>query len=405
MQSFMQAKKAQIAALLVAAVFGNRTPPPERLAWEAPLRADLFRKVVWRCAVVLAIIGVLLARDGSSWTGMIWTTFEPAALTVVAAWFARKGKFLPAILYLLIGLSHAAAFTQAKYPASDWPAALLALTIVMAGLLVGTYFVRLWTAICCAVLLWVRGFSQDNVNGDWDTVVIWCGIYMATAALVELFSGHLERLLEASRVAEEQKRIAIVAERFRFARDIHDTLAQGFTGIVTQLNAAEQRLPDSNDARPHIQKARSLARGSLEEARRSAEALRPGVFTERTLLEAIEQVGQNLTIDSEVHLETHLSGQPYALGEQTEVNLLRIAQEAMTNAVRHSGTQRIGIHLAYSPAMVRLEILDTGRGITAEIGGLGIRGMRERAQQMKAQMEISTKAGHGTKVIVAVPNA
>ena len=402
----MQAEKAKIVALLATAVFGSRTPPPERLAWEAPLRADLFRKVVWGCVIVLAILGLLLSFDGISLKDMIWTTFEPAALTAVAAWFAHKGRSLAAILFLLVGLSHAAAFTQAQYLDSDWPAALLALTIVMAGLLVGTYFVRLWTAICCGVLVWVRALAPETAAVSWGVVAIWCGIYVATAALVELFSWHLERLLDASRVAEEQKRIAIVAERTRFARDIHDTLAQGFTGIVTQLNAAEQRLSDSNDARPHLEKARALARTSLEEARRSAQALRPGVLADGTLLEAIEQLGRNVTMDSEIRLETYLEGQPYALDEQTEVNLLRIAQEAMTNAVRYSGTARIGIHLAYSPGTVRLEIRDTGCGMSgAEVAGLGIRGMRERAQQMRAQMQISTNPGHGTQVVVTVPNA
>jgi signal transduction histidine kinase len=405
MQSFMRVDKLGIAARVAAAVFGSRTPPSERLAWEAPLRADLFRKVVWGCAAILAILGLLLAFDGTTWKQMIWTTFEPAALTGVAAWLARKSRPLTAILLLLIALSHAAAFTQAQYPDSDWPAAVLALTIVMAGLLVGAYFVRLWTAICCGVLVWVRAQAPETELG-WGVVAIWCGIYVATAALVELFSRHLERLLDASRVAEEQKRIAIVAERIRFARDIHDTLTQGFTGIVTQLNAAEQRLSESNGARPHLEKARALARSSLEEARRSAQALRPGALAEGTLLEAIEQVGRNATTDSEIGLETCLEGQPYALDEQTEVNLLRIAQEAMTNAVRHSGTERICIRLAYSPGKVRLEIRDTGCGMSgAEVAGLGIRGMRERAQQMRAQMQISTNPGHGTQVVVTLPNA
>ncbi len=87
-------------------------------------------------------------------------------------------------------------------------------------------------------------------------------------------------------------------ERTRFAREIHDTLAQGFTGIMMQLNAAEQRLPEQSEVRTYIEKARALARASLDEARRSVSALRLGVLANSSLLEAIEQIGRAMAADS-----------------------------------------------------------------------------------------------------------
>ena len=222
-----------------------------------------------------------------------------------------------------------------------------------------------------------------------------------------LYSSHLQRLFEVSRAAEEQQRNAIVAERTRFARDIHDTLAQGFTGIMMQLNAAEQRLQgDSTDARAHIEKARELANASLEEARRSVSALRAGALSNGTLLDAMEQIGRKLTSDSGVHLDTKLEGRPYALPEQCEANLLRIAQEALTNAVRHSGADRIGISLAYRTGAVVLEIGDSGRGMSGnEPSGFGVDGMRERARQIGGEIKIVSYPGRGTRIVVTVPNA
>jgi signal transduction histidine kinase len=243
--------------------------------------------------------------------------------------------------------------------------------------------------------------SSWSANTQWDLV------YVAAAWLVTLYSSHLQRLVAVNRAAEEQQRNAIVAERTRFARDIHDTLAQGFTGIIMQLNAAEQRLQgDSTEARAHIEKARQLANESLEEARRSVSALRIDTLASGSLLGAMEQIGRKLTSNSGVQLDTKLEGQPYALPEQCEANLLRIAQEALTNAVRHSRTTRIIIRLAYRTGSVELEIGDSGRGMSGqEPSGFGVDGMRERVRQIGGEIKILSDPGRGTRIVVTVPNA
>lgn len=222
-----------------------------------------------------------------------------------------------------------------------------------------------------------------------------------------LFTKHIDLFFESSRAAEERQRGAIVAERTRFARDMHDTLAQGFTGIMMQLNAAEQRLRDDSDqARRHLEKARQLASDSLEEARRSVSALRDTSLADGTLLGAIEQVGRKVTADSGIQLEAKLEGKPYSLPEQSEAGLLRIAQEAVTNAVRHARASSIKVLLAYRPGAVMLEVSDTGRGMTGhEASGFGIERMRQRAHEIGGGIQILSDPGSGKRVIVTVPNA
>ena len=144
----------------------------------------------------------------------------------------------------------------------------------------------------------------------------------------------------------------------------------------------------------------------MEEARRSVSALRADALSTGSLLDAIEQIGRKLTSDSGVRLETRLEGQPYTLSEECESHLLRIAQEALTNAVRHSGTERIVVRLAYQTGSVVLEVGDSGRGMTgAEPSGFGVDGMRERARHIGGEIQILSDPGRGTRIVVTVPNA
>jgi signal transduction histidine kinase len=379
---------------------------------EAPLRDDLYTRVAVFAVAALALQFGLLwwegirswgKQDGHANSGFAFVTLFPA-LYLLAGLLSRKryppfapiGIFTGIVLLVTLPISPSA---MLHFPYPQFGGALI-LTILLAGLLVGKSYVRVWTLACVMVQ-----FSDDTQS--WRVNALWGLLHLTAGWLVGMFSWHVERLNLAARTAEEQQREAIVAERTRFARDIHDTLAQGFTGIMMQLNAAEQRLQaDSADARAHIKKARQLASESLEEARRSVSALRAGALSNGSLLDAIEQIGRKLTSDSGVQLDTRLEGQPYALPEQCEANLLRIAQEALTNAVRHSGTERIGIRLAYQTGAVVLEVGDSGRGMSGqEPSGFGVDGMRERARQIGGEIKILSDPGRGTRVVVTIPNA
>ena len=362
----------------------------KRMERAQPLRAELIRqiRVVW--AVVLAGLIALRLWSGVHFLDVLLGIAFPL-FWLLGAW-SKNRPFAGAALLVSVVFG-----TGVPIPQSN---ALVILQILVAGLVVGEFFVGIWTLVCAVV------FPIVALAGSWQERAGWSAVYIASGWLVILFSRHLERLLEANLVAEEQQRGAIVEERTRFAREIHDTLAQGFTGIMMQLNAAEQRLQPESEARMHVEKARELARESLDQARRSVSALRMGVLANSTLLEAIGQIGRELMADSKIKFETKLEGAPYPLSEPREANLLRIAQEALTNAVRHSGADRIQVRLAYQPGAVALEIQDNGRGMSdLAREGFGVSGMRDRARQVGGLIDIRTQISGGTRVFVMVPNA
>ncbi len=378
---------------------------------EAPLRNELFWRILIFAAGALALeLGLLWSVGIRGWGhnfgfgSFIFGSSIFSGVLLLAAILTRKRypPFALAPLFFAIASIVVLPIEQAAKGLYEYPqfSGALVLTILLSGLLMGKSYVRLWTTMCIM-------FQFAAPRSSWSANALWDLVYVAAGWLVTLYSSHLQRLFEVSRAAEEEQRIAIVAERTRFARDIHDTLAQGFTGIMMQLNAAEQRLQgDSADARVHIEKARQLATESLEEARRSVSALRAGAHSSGSLLDAMGQIGRKLTSDSGVQLDTKLEGQPYALPEQCEANLLRIAQEALTNAVRHSGTERIGVRLAYRTGSVVLEVGDSGRGMSGqELSGFGVDGMRERARQIGGEIQILSDPGRGTRIVVTVPNA
>jgi signal transduction histidine kinase len=391
----------------------------ERLAHLAPLRTELTRSVlkIWGFAlpaVAALIIWAGWPLDGPVLIFALLAIVYPALTLSVAIVFLRKGgstkrsDFATAMLFQSIVF--AAAFSEAvviksagKGFVEGYPqyGGVLILTILLSGLLVGEFYVGAWTLICCLSLQFAM-----HAEAPWSVNVGWAATYVAAGWLAIQFSRHMEQFYETSRVAEEKQRGAIVAERTRFARDIHDTLAQGFTGIMMQLNAAEQRLSEVPEARAHIEKARQLAGESLEEARRSVSALRNTALANGTLLDAIAQIGNKLTADSGVHLETKLEGQPYALQEEQESALLRIAQEALTNSVRHAGAGTIHVVLRYRTGSVVLELRDNGRGMSGlESSGLGLEGMRQRAREIGAEINIVSEPASGTRITVAVSNA
>ena len=374
-----------------------------------PLRAELTGKILTAAVIAFVVEVLLLVWAGTSRKWFSFITVQSGAWLVAAVvcYVVSKRNSSPAMtmsarVWLFVGITEMATLPLVQHPYPQYGGVIVLVT-VLSGLLISGWYVPAFTLVACVVPL-----SQAECR-DWSWTVYagWCAVYIAAGWIVRVFTKHLERFFEASRVAEEQQRSAIVAERTRFARDMHDTLAQGFTGIMMQLNAAEQRLlEDPGQARIHIDKARQLAHDSLDEARRSVSALRSAALSTGTLLDAIAQIGQQLTSGSSVRFQTTLEGQPYALTEPCEASLLRIAQEAITNAVRHASASSIDVRLAYRTGAVVLEVGDSGRGMNGgESAGLGLDGMRQRAREIGGEIQILSDPGRGTRVLVTVPNA
>jgi signal transduction histidine kinase len=202
-----------------------------------------------------------------------------------------------------------------------------------------------------------------------------------------------------------------VEERNRIARDIHDTLAQGFTGVIVQLNAAGEVLSaDPARAREHLTTARELARASLQEARRSVWALRPVILEPQNLAAGLERSARTLTAGTGIDVVMQAAtGDSLGIGTEAEWEVLRIGQEAVTNAVRHSRCRRITLRLLQVPGSLRLEVEDDGKGgiimegTSARHGGLGLLGMHERAGRIGGRLEVHSPPGGPTRITLVIP--
>jgi len=213
------------------------------------------------------------------------------------------------------------------------------------------------------------------------------------------------------RVRQLRQRFALVLdERARLAREIHDTLAQGFVGISSQLDAVALTLNGHLDlARRHLDLARKMVRHSLTEARRSVMDLRASALEGQDLPAALSQAARQWTAGSPVQVHIDVAGQTRKLPEEMEQHLLRIAQEAVTNSVKHAGAKAVRIHLEMERRALKLRVDDDGTGFEqtdafSEIGGhFGLLGMRERAERLGGELQLHSEPGQGTQVEVTVP--
>ncbi|MEH2107730.1 MAG: AAA family ATPase [Nostoc sp.] len=208
----------------------------------------------------------------------------------------------------------------------------------------------------------------------------------------------------------EQKRAeqaSILEERNRMAREIHDTLAQSFTGILVQVGAATQVLADDIEAtQAHLEMIDELARTGLAEARRSVVALRPQLLEEGNLHSALHRLVTQMRAAADTALFYEIKGTAYSLPTEVENNLLRIGQEALTNAIKYADAAEIRVELVYDNAQCILRVKDDGRGFGVAtipaVGGFGLLGMSERAEHLGAQLSIQSQPGQGTEIVVIV---
>jgi len=216
---------------------------------------------------------------------------------------------------------------------------------------------------------------------------------------------------ERQRAEETLRELAVLEERNRLAREIHDTLAQGLTAILWQLNAGERAVEaGGQEALKYLERVRTLAREGLQEARRSVWDLRAGPLEGRTLSEALEQEVKSVAGRGDVGTSFVVSGAEKVLPSGVEAVLLRICQEALTNVLKYAKATQMTVTLAFDESQVRLAVRDDGIGFDPELpirrdrdsGGFGLINMRERARLLGGELTVQSEPGKGTLVEVAL---
>jgi signal transduction histidine kinase len=246
------------------------------------------------------------------------------------------------------------------------------------------------------------------------------------ATLAENAGLHQQLLTQA-------REAGILDERQRMAREIHDTLAQGLTGIITQLQAAEHAIEDPAAWRRHFDAATRLARDSLSEARRSVHELRPELLETARLSDALADVAGRWSELHGIPVQVTTTGTVLPMRPEAEVALLRAAQEALANVAKHAHATRVGVTLSYLDNEVALDVRDDGQGFDPHqlcpdaggrgaaigsangspapaagepaSGGFGLVAMRQRIEGLSGTLQVESEPGFGTGISACVPAA
>jgi signal transduction histidine kinase len=201
---------------------------------------------------------------------------------------------------------------------------------------------------------------------------------------------------------------AVLGERTRIAREIHDNLAQEMAGLSIQLEVVARTMPPGADAAmSSLDRARRQVRHGIAEARRYVWELRSPALDNNDLPTALAETARRLTHDTAIHAQVEVNGTFRPLAQSVEGNLLRIGQEAINNAVKHAQAQRILVNLVFDARRVQLIVRDDGHGFNNQVNGrdghFGLIGMKERAEQIGGTLSIQSSEGAGTEVVADIP--
>ncbi|MBM6404446.1 sensor histidine kinase [Phycicoccus sp. CSK15P-2] len=392
--------------------------------------------------------------DSSAALDAMWRRQEPYwhavfavvwVAAVVVAWLDEPGRYgrLPSVvLFAVIAVAYALAGVRGLrqdaraglvYHLVAW-SALLGIQWVDPGteswMLFFVLYPQLWamlrvrdagvgtvlTLTAFGTLRFVQsGFDRETVGPILVTSLISLAVSLSLGLFINRIVSEADsRARTIDELHATQARLAVVErdrgvqdERERISREIHDTLAQGFTSVVTLARAADAALArgDVATARERIGIVERTAVDNLAEARLIVAELTPGHLQSRTLAEALQRLGTAVSREDGLRASVTVDGEPVPLGGVTEVVLLRTAQEALSNVRRHAGAGRVDVTLAYEPERVVLTVADDGRGFdtTADRDGFGLDGVRARAAEVGGSVDLDTAPGRGTSVRVAVP--
>jgi signal transduction histidine kinase len=355
--------------------------------------------------LALAICGILI---GAYWMTFVHQPFRQVPLAAAIAY----AIVLDVSLLLLLQMTPAYALLQfAMFPQ---------LFFLLPGLwaVLGAGGIAL--ALSLAELMrdeWALGAALPAMSIDVAEVVLLVALSLWIRAIVLQSSDrqHLIEELEQTRLelAAAERQSVILEERGRLAREIHDTLAQGFASVVAHLETADASLDRNTErARHHVREAEAAARASLGEARGLAWALRPDTLAAGGLPAALERIAAAVTAASHGELTADLTvtGSARALHTDVEVTLLRAAQESLANVGRHATAHSVTVTLSYFADQVTLDVADDGSGFdqaarteSGPTGGMGLIGMRERAEALGGSLTVESAIGYGTTIAVSLP--
>jgi signal transduction histidine kinase len=265
---------------------------------------------------------------------------------------------------------------------------------------------------------WIWQLTRGQGGVPWPAVAAVCVFAAGTLLSVAYMSTIVRQSRERQRLIEQlqatraelaaaERQAGTLAERQRLARDLHDTLTQGFASIVLLLEAAQESLATGRPVDRHIHQALRSARDNLAESRRVVWALRPRPLAEQPLPQALQELASRLAEETGVHAETVVTGTARPLGAQVEEALLRIGQEALANVRKHAAASRVTLTLSYLDDVVTLDVADDGVGFeqaaAAAGGGLGLRAMGERIEGLGGRLVVESAPGEGTTIAAEVP--
>ncbi len=336
-----------------------------------------------------------------------WYFFTRWAISFALVWVAPLNAF-----YAILGY-----FTADRLlPPRLVRPGLLVTAVVMAGSNVGGFSqldsvasLAMYGGLLCAHIGLVLVFThfaekeEEQAQARKETIA---ELERTNAALQQALDEnaalHAQLLLQA-------REAGVADERRRLAAEIHDTIAQGLTGIIAQLQVVAGTT-DPASARVHVDRAAELARHSLGEARRSVHNLAPVALEHDELPQALKKTVAEWAERTGVRAEFTLTGTVEPLHGEVSATLLRIAQEALSNTARHAGAARAGVTLSFMGDEVTLDIRDDGRGFDplalpprTGTGGFGLDGMRARAERIAGALSVESEPGFGTALSARVP--
>jgi signal transduction histidine kinase len=336
--------------------------------------------------VLIVTNALLVVQNG--WFGFFLIVTYPYAVTLLR-W--------PGSLAAVVMIAFVAAFSQVGVHHGS----------ILADVLLFSFALAIDIMFMTSLAWFLRRNEQQDEERGRVVAELTAANQRLEATIEENESLHRQLLVQA-------REAGTLDERRRMAREIHDTLAQGLTGIVTQLQAAEQAADDPARWRRHLTAATRLAREGLTEARRSVHALRPEPLEHGRLGEALAGVAERWSALHGIPVQVTTTGAVRPIQPEAEFALLRAAQEALANVARHARATRVGLTVSYMESEVALDVRDDGVGFDATRldpaqpaqpgrGGFGLVAMRQRIEGLAGTLQVESEPGGGTAISACVP--